>query len=254
MPPETGSALRGEPIVLDFRAPPPLTAAGAGEVMPPPVVAGRVMPPLPLGIPRDMPPLPAGAPVDLAPPPSLRPVPVGPPVRLGVAPAHPLPAGGATAPYLLRAGAFVVDAVIVGFLTLVLGSAITAALLPFAQGDTTGGIVVAVLILTLLPYTVAGIIASVAYALPLLSRGGERNGQTLGKQLAGLRVVRLDATPLTLSTAAVREVLWKFLIMGFLGAVTALVATVVDHLWPLWDARGQTLHDKGARTRVVRAG
>jgi uncharacterized RDD family membrane protein YckC len=76
---------------------------------------------------------------------------------------------------------------------------------------------------------------------------GSRN-QTLGKMALGIKVVGADdrapigyvrAFRRWLSTAA----LWALF----------TVPGVVDHLWPLRDRRNQTLHDKLARSVVVRA-
>ncbi len=94
-----------------------------------------------------------------------------------------------------------------------------------------------------------GLPVAVLYAPLLLSRRGARNGQTIGKQAMGIRVVREDALPLTFATALVREGLGR--------QVPALLSSglyvPVDYLWPLWDARGQALHDKVGRTIVVSA-
>jgi uncharacterized RDD family membrane protein YckC len=75
---------------------------------------------------------------------------------------------------------------------------------------------------------------------------GSRN-QTLGKMALGIAVVDADsrarigyarAFTRWLSTAALRALF--------------TVPTIVDHLWPLRDRRNQTLHDKLARSVVVR--
>ena len=75
---------------------------------------------------------------------------------------------------------------------------------------------------------------------------GSRN-QTLGKMALGIEVVDAESrSPIGyarafrrwLSTAAMRA-LFTF-------------PTVVDHLWPLRDPKKQTLHDKFARSVVVR--
>jgi uncharacterized RDD family membrane protein YckC len=75
---------------------------------------------------------------------------------------------------------------------------------------------------------------------------GSRN-QTLGKMALGIAVVDAESrSPIGyarafrrwLSTAALRALF--------------TVPTIVDHLWPLRDARNQTLHDKVARSVVVR--
>lgn len=75
---------------------------------------------------------------------------------------------------------------------------------------------------------------------------GSRN-QTLGKMALGIEVVDAESrSPIGyarafrrwLSTAALRALF--------------TVPTVIDHLWPLRDPRNQTLHDKLARSVVVR--
>ncbi|MEO5575458.1 MAG: RDD family protein [Gaiellaceae bacterium] len=71
--------------------------------------------------------------------------------------------------------------------------------------------------------------------------------QTFGKMALGIKVVDAESSsPIGyaraftrwLSTAAMRALL--------------TVPTVIDHLWPLRDRRNQTLHDKVARSVVVR--
>lgn len=97
-------------------------------------------------------------------------------------------------------------------------------------------------------YAVAGsLAASFVYAPLLLCRSGARNGQTLGKQAVGIRVVREDAAPIEAGTALLREAVGK----GVLGVVPLF--TLVDFLFPLGDARRQAIHDKMATTFVVRA-
>jgi uncharacterized RDD family membrane protein YckC len=68
-------------------------------------------------------------------------------------------------------------------------------------------------------------------------------GQTLGKMAVGLRVVDIDQPrPPSLSRATVRTFAWLVLAMpAGLGLLTALL-----------DADGRALHDRVARTRVVR--
>jgi uncharacterized RDD family membrane protein YckC len=75
---------------------------------------------------------------------------------------------------------------------------------------------------------------------------GSRN-QTLGKMALGIAVLDAEnrspigyprAFTRWLSTAALRALF--------------TIPTIVDHLWPLRDPRNQTLHDKLARSVVVR--
>lgn len=67
-------------------------------------------------------------------------------------------------------------------------------------------------------------------------------GQTPGKQLMKIRVVRASGGPMDFGVAALREVVGKFVSAITLG---------IGYLFPLWDARKQALHDKVAGTVVV---
>lgn len=73
-----------------------------------------------------------------------------------------------------------------------------------------------------------------------------RDGQTLGKKAAGIRVVAADGGgPISYGKAFFR---W------FISSVINVIpfGGIVDVLWPLWDDRKQTLHDKAAATVVVK--
>jgi len=59
--------------------------------------------------------------------------------------------------------------------------------------------------------------------------------------------------PLTAGGATAREFAAKYLLFETLGGFLLLVPTLLNYLWPLWDPRGQALHDKLCGTRVVRA-
>lgn len=83
-------------------------------------------------------------------------------------------------------------------------------------------------------------------------------GQTPGKRLVGIRVrmVDEDRRP-TPRAALVRWIVQQGgpqLLTAIPGVgLIASVFTIVDHLFPLWDKEGQAIHDKAARTLVVRA-
>jgi uncharacterized RDD family membrane protein YckC len=104
-----------------------------------------------------------------------------------------------------------------------------------------------------------GILSGVAYLLvvllyaPLLmARGGARNGQTFGKQLIGIRVVRDSGQPVDVGFGFVREFVVKGVLFGFIGGFFASIPTLVDYLWPLWDDQNRCLHDMVVSTHVVR--
>jgi len=94
------------------------------------------------------------------------------------------------------------------------------------------------------------------YMVILMCREGEHNGQTLGKQRLGLRVIRNDGEPIDLKTALVREGLVKTL-PGVIGSLSALVGvatsffSLLDDLWPLRGNENQAIHDLVAETHVV---
>lgn len=85
-----------------------------------------------------------------------------------------------------------------------------------------------------------------------------RKGATPGKMLVGIRVRMLeeDRRP-DLRAAVLRwavqqggpQLLSSIAGLGFFAGLFS----AVDHAWPLWDPRRQSLHDKVARTIVVRA-
>jgi len=85
------------------------------------------------------------------------------------------------------------------------------------------------------------------YYVATMTRSGERNGQTLGKQAAGIKVVRDDGKPLTVGTVATREVLLK----GALGYGTFGIGFLIDSVWPLGDRSQRALHDYPVKTHVI---
>jgi uncharacterized RDD family membrane protein YckC len=74
-------------------------------------------------------------------------------------------------------------------------------------------------------------------------------GQTVGKRLVGMRVVRAeDGGPISNGQALVRA-----LVFVVAGSICGCFG-VLNVLWILWDRRRQCLHDKAARTVVVKTG
>jgi uncharacterized RDD family membrane protein YckC len=93
-------------------------------------------------------------------------------------------------------------------------------------------------------------VAFVAYATILY--GGVR-GQTVGMMAVGVRVVR-DGTHDALGYG---RAFWRAFAEQFLrilGTVTLILGVVwlLDMLFPLWDSKNQTLHDKIVKTVVIR--
>lgn len=68
------------------------------------------------------------------------------------------------------------------------------------------------------------------------------NGQTLGKQVAGVIVLQPDGRVISLRTSIIR---WAV-------SLASLLILGLGFLWPLWDKNRETWHDKAARTAAFR--
>jgi uncharacterized RDD family membrane protein YckC len=66
-------------------------------------------------------------------------------------------------------------------------------------------------------------------------------GQTPGKKLLGISVVREDGQPMDLKVSVVR----------FIGLNISLMAFGLGFFWAAFDKKGQTWHDKMAKTQAV---
>ena len=138
------------------------------------------------------------------------------------------------------------------------GAAIMDGLIAFGILIIPGIIVIAALYITLDEDTANGITGIIFYPFwflylftyyPLtMKRVGAHNGQTFGKQIVGIRVVREDGYQFTAGNAIVREILVKNFLMGL-----CFIVAIINYLFPLWDDKNQCLHDKICNTLVVRA-
>ena len=90
------------------------------------------------------------------------------------------------------------------------------------------------------------------YAPVLMAREGPHNGQTWGKQILSITVIRDNGRQVDLGFAFLREVVVKNLLFGFVGSFFAGIPTLVDYLWPLWDDENRCLHDMVVSTHVIR--
>jgi uncharacterized RDD family membrane protein YckC len=142
-----------------------------------------------------------------------------------------------------RVGAQLLDALI-----LIIPSAILVGLVigVFAAGSEVGGVVAA--IIAFLAY----LLLALFYAPVLMARSGERNGQTWGKQILGIRVIRDQGEPIELGFAFLREFVVKNLLFGTIGGFFLAIPTLLDYLWPLWDDQNRCLHDMVVSTHVLR--
>jgi uncharacterized RDD family membrane protein YckC len=200
-------------------------------------IIAEVAPVVAANLPRmNQPPPPAGS---WAPPPPPPPVPAA-----GSREPYFTPAGGEPqqlSGYGARVGAFFLDLLVVFGLQFALGFVIGIVVAASGGKVSDDRDLFQALSIAL------GLLVTLCYLTILESRKGAHNGQTLGKQATGIRIVRDDGQPMTFGRALLREGVGKQL----LGIITLYIYLIVDYLWPLWDRENQALHDKIASTHVV---
>ena len=143
-----------------------------------------------------------------------------------------------------RALGYIVDALLVGVgmavLYLILGAALAAMLTPllgFGAGHTLySGFCCFTIVLFPLATLLVGFYNNVYL---LASRG-----YSIGQGLVHVKTVDGSGNLLTMGSATVR-----LLVRALFGFVPFL--PILDLLWPLWDIRRQTLHDKVVNSYVV---
>lgn len=125
----------------------------------------------------------------------------------------------------------VIDLLVMGGVQFGIVRALTALVPPTHSGShfSTAGVVW---------FGILGPLAWLVYTvLPLA-----RTGSTLGKQIAGIKVVDHKGRRPTLSQAFWRESAGKWL---------SAMIVYLGYVWPLWDRDRQALHDLVAETYVV---
>lgn len=102
-----------------------------------------------------------------------------------------------------------------------------------------GGSFIAGFLITMLVFLVLGIVYFVYF-------NGSERGQTVGKMVMKIQV-RDEATggPIGYGKAALR---W---IVALVLSILCYIPGIVDALFPLWDPKRQTLHDKAANSLVI---
>jgi uncharacterized RDD family membrane protein YckC len=93
---------------------------------------------------------------------------------------------------------------------------------------------------------IAFLTAIVNYSPLLAARRGKRSGQTIGRQVVGIRAVRADGRRLSFRHALRRH-------LAHVVITCIPVVGQLNYLRPLWDRRKQTLHDKLGGTLMVDA-
>jgi uncharacterized RDD family membrane protein YckC len=142
-----------------------------------------------------------------------------------------------------RVGAYLLD----GLILLIPVVALTIIIVAIAAGSDTAGWVTG--ILGFLAYLVVAFL----YAPFLMAREGARNGQTWGKQILGIRVIRDNGDQMSFGWAALREIAVKNLAVGIAASIIPIIPWFLNFFWPLWDDQNRALHDMVVSTHVVQA-
>lgn len=148
------------------------------------------------------------------------------------------------ATWVSRVGAALIDWLVLFAGTLLLMMLFTLVL---SSGLSAGGVLGMLMLVWLLISLV-----QMAYAPTFMAREMPYNGQTLGKQLLGLRVRRTDGRQMWFWFGVLRNVVVFGLLFGFLGSLLFGIPLLLDVLWPLWDSKRRCLHDIIVSTVVTR--
>ena len=148
-----------------------------------------------------------------------------------------------------RVGAQLLDLLFVWLpaAALLLGPILAAEAARNGSGTETAWLIVAIVA------TFVALGAHFFYAPLLMRRKGKRNGQSLGKQICGIRVIRADGEQMLFSDAALRQIVYKSFGLIVASTFVPLFPWILNYLWPTWDEQHRALHDLAADTRVVAA-
>jgi uncharacterized RDD family membrane protein YckC len=142
-----------------------------------------------------------------------------------------------------RAGAQIIDGIIITIGAVVLFALLAALGLTV---DTDGG-AAAFIVAALIAVAVFSLVA-LLYAPAMMAR---TDGRTLGRMAMNIRVIRAGGQPISFGFALLREVLVKSLLVGVVASGTFGLAWLLDILWPLWDEENRALHDFVVNTRTI---
>ncbi|MDX8151731.1 RDD family protein [Patulibacter brassicae] len=164
------------------------------------------------------------------------------------------PDGRPLASWGRRVLAFVLDSMIIGLLSLLLGA--------IAEGATGEDVLVigeenrnAIGLDAIWSDVGVGVaatlLATLLYVVPMLAR---TNGFTVGRRVARTQLVRADGQPIELWFATTREIFVKGLGVAVVAALPGLGPIIVaaNYLWPMADTQRRALHDFPLDTRTVR--
>jgi uncharacterized RDD family membrane protein YckC len=156
------------------------------------------------------------------------------------APGPPLPPGATYAEWADRVVGYLIDSLLVGagmlVLYLVLGSLF--AMLAGARSDLAGPMCCMLIVL----FPISTLLVGFFNRVYLVAQ----RGSSIGQGVMRLKVVDINGNLLTMGTALIR--LLAQVGLSFL----PFVGPLLDLLWPLWDEKRQTLHDKAVGSYVLK--
>jgi uncharacterized RDD family membrane protein YckC len=134
-----------------------------------------------------------------------------------------------------RVGAYIIDGLLISVLTS-LGWVLVA-----TGSEVIGGILAFI-----------GLVLAFFYWPLTMGRDGERNGQSLGKQVLDITVSRDTGEQVTFGWALLRQFVVIYLLFQVVGGIAFGLPWLIDVLWPLWDRENRALHDMIVKSHVVR--
>jgi uncharacterized RDD family membrane protein YckC len=151
-----------------------------------------------------------------------------------------LPPGATYAQWADRVVGFLIDMLLVGagmgVLYAVVGSAL--ALMAGAGSNIAGGMCCMMIVLFPLSSLLVGLFNGVYLVA--------QRGSSIGQGVMHLKVVDINGNLLTTQTALIR-------LLARVGlSFVPMVGPLLDLLWPLWDDKHQTLHDKAVGSYVLK--
>ncbi|MDN3358789.1 RDD family protein [Actinomadura sp. DC4] len=171
------------------------------------------------------------------PPPAATPYPSAPPISEPYGNAPPTGITADLAGRWARLFAAIIDGIITNIISIAIAAPLVGGGAMFSAGTKDLGHRLAA----------DGITAIIAIVYYTFQHG--KWGQTIGKRALGIRVVRSqDEGPISYGTAA-----WRVVFEYLLAIITFGIGGLLDIAWILWDPRKQALHDKVAKTYVVKA-
>ena len=146
--------------------------------------------------------------------------------------------------FWIRLGAYLID----GLIFLFIAWAVTYIFAILGQGSTgvgvmanhydTGGIVLEHSFISSHVSWILAWLIEVAYFVGFWTW----RGQTPGKMIAGVKVIRTDSSPVT----------WQYALLRYLGYIVSAMLLFIGFIWIAFDSHKQGIHDKVADTYVVK--